>query len=216
MNTPRFLLARFGHEDDLLAAIRVVRDAGLSIEDAFTPYAVHGIERALGLRPSRLTWVCFLAGLGGAGLMLLFQAWTSAVDWPLNVGGKPLDSLPAFVPITFEAGVLCAGLGSVLALLVRCRLRPGKKAILPGPGVTDDRFYLVVRLRDASFDATDVERILRPCGLETVEERIGEGAVSGSRARSRDSCCSGSRWRSSPTSRWRRTPNAATSSTPPT
>ena len=174
MTTPRYVMARFGHEADLLAAVGAARGAGLVLEDAYTPYAVHGLEHAMGLRPSRLAWVCLFGGLCGAGLMLLLEYWTSAQDWPINVGGKPFDSLPAFVPIAFEAAVLCAGLGSVLALFVRCKLWPGKTAVLPAPGVTDDQFVLVVRIRDASFDAEDVERLLAPHGLTGCEERIGQ------------------------------------------
>jgi len=177
VTTTRFVLARFGHEADLMAAVGAARAAGLALEDAYTPYAVHGIERAMGLRPSRLTWVCFLAGLAGAGLMLLFEYWTSAIDWPINVAGKPFDSLPAFIPITFEAAVLCAGLGSVLALFLRCRLWPGKKPYLPAAGVTDDQFVLVVRLVDAAHDAEDVRRLLEPHGLRGCAERIGEGGA---------------------------------------
>ena len=171
--TPRYVIARFGHEDDLVAAIRQTRAAGLEIQDAYTPYAVHGIERAMGLRPSRLTWVCFLCGLAGVGLMLYFEFWSSAVDWAINVAGKPFDSLPAFVPIAFEAAVLCAGLGSVLALFLRCGLYPGKKPDLPAPGITDDQFALVVRLRDASFGFEDVKRLLASHGMTDCDERIG-------------------------------------------
>jgi hypothetical protein len=138
------MIAVFDNETDLLAATRATRDAGCEIVDVFTPYAVHGLDEAMGLRPSRLGWVCFLAGAAGAALALWAQYWTSAVDWPLNVGGKPFNSLPAFVPVIFELCVLFAALGVVLALLVRCGLRPGRRAVVP-PGVTDDRFVLVAR-----------------------------------------------------------------------
>ena len=88
--------------------------------------------------------------------MLWFQWWTSAVSWPLNVGGKPWNSLPAFVPIIFEGMVLAAGLGTVFALLVVARLRPGKKMMPIIPGVMDDRFALLVEETDATFDATAI------------------------------------------------------------
>ncbi len=72
----RVLLATFAHEDDLLAATTAVRELGLSIVDAFTPYAVHGLDQAMGLKPSRLTWVCFICGMTGALGMLWFQHWS--------------------------------------------------------------------------------------------------------------------------------------------
>ena len=119
----RTLVAVFEHEADLLRAVVAVRAADLRIGDVHTPYAVHGLDRALGWRPSRLSWACAFSGLAGAIFMLWFQWWTSAVSWPLNVGGKPWNSLPAFVPIIFEGMVLAAGLGTVCAMLVVARYR---------------------------------------------------------------------------------------------
>jgi len=145
----RRLTAVFESEEGILAATREARAQGYDVLDVFTPYPVHGMDEALGIRPSRLTWVCFACGAVGALFALWFQHWTSAVDWPINVGGKPFDSLPAWIPIAFEITVLCASLGVVLALFVRCRLWPGKHAERPAPGVMDDRFALVVELRGA-------------------------------------------------------------------
>jgi len=164
--------ATFAREQDLLAATRAAREAGLRIVDAHTPYAVHGLDAAMGLRPSRLTWVCFLAGATGLALALLFQYWTSATDWPINVGGKPFDSLPAFIPVAFEVTVLFAGLGAVAALLLRCGLRPGRTAILPAPGVTDDRFALIVASHGAAHAPDEIEALLghhRPVAIERSE-----------------------------------------------
>ena len=149
---------------------------------------------ALGWRPSRLSWACALCGLAGAVFMLWFQPWTSAVSWPLNVGGKPWNSLPAFVPIIFEGMVLAAGLGMVFALLVVARLRPGKKTLPIVPGVLDDRFALVVEETDATFDPAAVGEMLRDYHAVEVEERIlvGDspsireaGGTAGSRSRRR-------------------------------
>jgi len=151
------LLALFDDETALLEATRTVRAAGVAIEDAYTPYAVHGLDDAMGLRRSRLTWVCFLAGAMGATIAISFQVWTSAVSWPLNVGGKPFASIPAFVPVTFELTVLCAALISAAAFLFRSRLFPGQRAT-PLPRVTDDRFALVVA------DGPDARRLLRAAG----------------------------------------------------
>ncbi len=102
----RVLLATFEHEDDLLAAAKPCGRKGYAFVDAFTPYAVHGLDRAMGLKPSRLTWVCFACGMLGALGMLWFEHWTASVDWALDVGGKPWNSLPSDVPVAFEAAVL--------------------------------------------------------------------------------------------------------------
>jgi hypothetical protein len=139
----RPFVAYFTREQDVLAATGAVRKSGLAIRDVFTPYAVHGLEGAMGLRRSRLSHVCFFAGLTGLTTMLFFAWWTSAVAWPLNVGGKPFASIPAFVPVTFEFTVLCAALVTVTALFAVAKLWPGRTADTL-PGVTDDRFALVL------------------------------------------------------------------------
>jgi hypothetical protein len=155
----RVLVGSFTTEEDVLGAARAAREHGFRIADAYTPYAVHGLDRAMGLRPSRLPWVCFVCGLLGAGLKLGFQFWSMALDWPMNVGGKPWNALPAYVPITFEVMVLLAGLGVVLAFLLRCRLFPGKTAAPPVRGVTNNRFVLVLDLPEDAFDASVARRL---------------------------------------------------------
>lgn len=170
----RVLVAVFEQEADLVRAVAAVRAADLTIRDVYTPYAIHGMDRALGWRPSRLSWVCAFCGLAGAVFMLWFQQWTSAVSWPLNVGGKPWNSLPAFVPIIFEGMVLAAGLGTVFALMVVTRLRPGKKTLPIVPGVLDNRFALVIDETDATFDAAAVGDMLRGYHTVEIEERILE------------------------------------------
>ena len=171
--TDRLFLATFDHEDDLLAAAAAVRSKGLCIVDAFTPYAVHGLDRAMGLKPSRLTWVCFVCGMIGVLGMLWFEHWSASVDWAIDVGGKPWNSLPSDVPVAFEAAVLLAGFGSVFALLAVSRLFPGKRPRFVSPRVTDDRFVLVIDEQDATFDADVVANFLATFHVIETEERIG-------------------------------------------
>lgn len=168
----RILLATFEHEDDLLAATQSVRDQGYKILDAFTPYAVHGLERAMGLRPSRLTWVCFICGMTGALGMLWFEHWTASITWKIDVGGKPWNSLPSDVPVAFEAAVLLAGFGSVFALFAVSRLFPGKKARVIDPRVTDDRFVLMIDQTNAAFDVSAITHLLSEFHAVAVEEKV--------------------------------------------
>lgn len=167
----RILLAAFRQEEDLLNAVRAVRAGGGTIVDVYSPYAVHGLSELLDWRPSRLTWACGLCGAAGALFMLWFQFWTSAVNWPLNVGGKPFQSLPAFVPVIFEAMVLCGAFGTVLAFFLVARLRPGKQVSLIRERVTDDRFALLVEQTDAAFDVQQMSALLAECRAEQIEER---------------------------------------------
>ena len=89
----RFLLGFFEDEDDVMGATRALRASGFRIADIYAPYAVHGLDKAMGLKPSRLPWICFALGLAGAAFKVWFEIWTSATDWPINVGGKPFNSL---------------------------------------------------------------------------------------------------------------------------
>jgi ActD protein len=170
----RLLIGTFEHEDDILNATKAVRKDGYRIVDVYAPYAVHGLDRAMGLRPSRLPWVCFLLGLLGAGAKVWFEFWTTASDWPVNVGGKPWNSLPAFIPITFEVMVLFAGLSTVFAFFLVSRLRPGRKAKLIVEGVTNDRFALVLEQVDAAFSVDAVCALLERYNVISVEEQLEE------------------------------------------
>ena len=171
----RVLLATFSHEDDLLAATRALRGKGLHIVDAFTPYAVHGLDGAMGLKPSRLTWVCFICGMTGALGMLWFEHMAASVWWPIDVGGKPWNSLPSDVPVAFEAAVLLAGFGSVFALFGVSRLFPGKKSRPTYARTTDDQFVLVIDQTDASFDVDSVQELLAGFNAVDVREHVEEG-----------------------------------------
>ncbi len=174
--THRLFIGTFDNEYDALDAIRASRRHGYKIVDVFGPYAVHGVDEAMGLSPSRLPWVVFIMGLAFAVFKVWFEFWTTAVDWPINVGGKPFNSLPAFVPVTFEMMVLGAGITAVLTFLIVCRLYPGKRAVVPVPGVTDDRFAVVLEQTDSTFDPVEVTRMFSGHNAVAVEEQItGEG-----------------------------------------
>lgn len=167
----RIYVAGFAEEQDLLQAVAAVRKREWPIVEAYTPYPVHGLDEAMGLRRSRLSAACFVCGLLGTILALSFQFWTTAWDWPLNIGGQPWNSLPAFVPVMFEMMVLCGGLGLVLAWLVRCRLYPGKQPQLLLQGETDNRFVLVLRNAPQDRETSDILNLLRNCGAVHLEER---------------------------------------------
>jgi len=145
-------------DEQIKRAVSDLQRAGYTVDDVHTPYAVHGLEKVARIGPTRLGWACAIGGLTGAALILLFQSWTSSVDWGIDVGGKPLNSIPAFIPVTFEVGVLLAAAATVLTFLVRSRLWPGKRAP-QADGTSDDRFVVVVRADNAAFERGGAERI---------------------------------------------------------
>jgi hypothetical protein len=163
----------FEREADVVAATREARGEGHTIADVFTPYPVHGLSEAMGLAPSWLSAVALALGLAGAGFAVWLQRWTSIVSWPLNVGGRPFDSLPAFVPVIFEMGVLVAGVGTVITFLLARRLLPGRTAVLPHGRVTDDRFVLELD-EGANLDSSRAALLFRRHHAVEIEERQSE------------------------------------------
>ena len=168
-----FLVTTFLSPDNLVNAVRALRAESFRIYDVYTPYPVHNLDRAMGIRRSRLPWVTVAAGGCGLLLGLLLQFYT-IVDWPLNVGGKPDNSTLAFVPVTFELTVLLGGLATVGALLLRTRLYPGRRPCLPVAAVTDDTFALVLWKRVPHFDTLRARQLLEENGAAQIEERTME------------------------------------------
>jgi hypothetical protein len=163
-------VATFSNEHNLREAVRRLRAHGFRIHDAYTPYPVHGLSELMGIRRSRLPIVSLAAAVLGLGLALGFQFYAAAFDWPLNVGGKPANSTLAFVPITFEITILCAGLATAAAFLVRSRLVPGAPPLLFAEGTTEDVFALVLRRRDA-FDVGEARRLLLESGARQITSK---------------------------------------------
>lgn len=159
----RAVLALYDDPDRLLNAAAVAREHGFRDMDAFTPYAVHGLSEVLGIRKSWIPYVTLVMGLTGAALGLTFEIWTSAVDWPLIVGGKPFVSLPAFIPITFESGVLIGGTMTLTALLLACGLPNLGKPILDR-NLTNDRFGLYVPEYGPDWNEERIFSVLRKTG----------------------------------------------------
>lgn len=160
----------FGDEAAFLGAARAASAAGVAAIDAATPYPVHGLDPLLGIAPSRLPYVTLVAGaLGGAGGLAL-QFWASRTDWPIDVGGRPWNSWPAFVPVAFELTILCAALATVAAFVVRARLgrRPDPPRV--AARATDDRFTLYVRRAPTGLGGEDPGDFLRRHGAVAVSE----------------------------------------------
>jgi mono/diheme cytochrome c family protein len=170
-------VAVFESPDDLLDAVERAREAGFTRLDTVSPYPIHGIDGILGARPSRLGYVAAAAGLIATGAAKTAQWWTSAVDYPLNIGGSPLFSLPAFVPVTFELMVLFASLASVVGMLaVFNRLPQYGNGLLRSKSIKDltcDKFGLVVDASDPSFQADSAAELGGPraVGVELLYRR---------------------------------------------
>ncbi len=165
------IVAAFETPEALLHALRELRRRGYRRLDAFTPHPVKGIEEAMGLRRSMLTWYVFPVGIFGAAFAYLVQLYCNAYDSPLNVGGRPLNSAPAFIPITFESGVLAASLGGCFVFLLLTGLPRLYTPVADVDGferASIDRFFAGVDDRDPQFDVDELDRLLRDLGAVSV------------------------------------------------
>ena len=169
----KFMVGTFQDSGSLIRAVRSVRAHNFRIYDVYAPYPVHDLDQAMGLRRTRLPWITALAGTLALSFAIAFQFYTMVLDWPLNVGGKPDNSTLAFVPICFELTVLIGGLATFAALLFRARLYPGKKERLCAPGITNDRFALVLRADRTHFDAARAVNVLEASGADDIQEMEG-------------------------------------------
>ena len=161
-----FMVGVFSDPDTILHAAEEANRHGWRGLDMITPYPLHGSEKALGLKMSWVPWVTLIMGLAGGLGGLSLEGWTSAVAWPLNVGGKSYFSWPAFIPITFESGILIGGISTFIAMLVASKL-PKKKPVILDERFSDDKFGLVIPLHDGMRD-TDIADFLRRVGAEEV------------------------------------------------
>jgi hypothetical protein len=166
------LVAEFGTSEELLRAIADLRALGYTRLDAFTPYPIKGAAEALGLPRSRLNWLVFVFGIGGAGLAYLLQWFCNAYDYPLNVGGRPLHSAPTFIPIAFEMGVLCAAVSGIVLFFIAAGLPELYSPVFDVEGferASLDRFWLGVDERDPAFDSEALTRALAESGAIRVD-----------------------------------------------
>jgi hypothetical protein len=162
-----FILAIFNDEEDLIKGAEKARDKNITIYDFYTPFPVHGLDELLGIKRSILPYVTFGAGATGLAVALGLQIWTSAIDWPTVIGGKPFISIPAFIPISFELTVLFAAHTTVLAFLVINKLFPGQKPVIFHPDQTDHKFVMAIEKEQADLD--ELSTLLKSHGAEDVQ-----------------------------------------------
>jgi hypothetical protein len=166
------LLAEFSSAEDLVHACAKVRDEGFDRWDAHTPFPVHGLDKAMGLRRSMVSLFVLVMGLSGAAFGMLMQWWVSAEAYALVVSGKPFFSWPAFVPIMFECGVLGGASGAVLGFLIMSRLPRHHHALFNSERfaqVTDDKFFISIEADDPRYDSARTPQLLRDLGADHVE-----------------------------------------------
>ena len=150
--------ALYDDDDVLLNAVKEIREHKHHIEEIYTPFPVHGLDKAMGLEGTRIAIMAFIYGCIGLGVAITMINFIMIEDWPQNIGGKPsftfLANLPAFVPVIFEMIVFFAAHLMVITFYMRSRLWPFKKAENPNPLTTDDKFLIEVELNGNEKELT--------------------------------------------------------------
>lgn len=177
MNPPSLygLMAEFENPEDLLAAAHRAREEGYRRMDAFTPFPVHGLAEAIGFHRTGVPLIVLIGGIIGCVGGFLLQYYISVIAYPLNVGGRPLNSWPAFLPVTFEMAILVAALSAVVGMLVLNGLPMPYHPVFNVPRfrlATRSEFFLCIEATDAKFDREATKRFLEsldPRGVYEVE-----------------------------------------------
>lgn len=165
------LLAEYDSPHAVFSACEKIRDSGFKCFDSYTPFPVHGLDKAMGLGPSYLPWFVLIAGTTGATLAMFFMIWCSVYDYPLNIGGKPVFSIPAFIPITFEVTVLFSGLTAVFGMFVLNKLPTFHHPLFNIKNfarATDDTFFVLIESRDKMYERQKVSEFLKNTGAKSV------------------------------------------------
>ena len=164
------VLGHFCEPADALAAAAKVRDAGWKHFDFLTPFPIHGMEEAMGQKRSWIPWVTLVLALCGILFAQGLQNYVMVFDWPMNFGGKPHAAWPSYIPITFEAMVFWAALGSALVAIVAGKIDtiPQPPPMLVKTGATVDRFVLWISATDPKWNAAEAEAFVKSLGAHGV------------------------------------------------
>lgn len=157
------MVAEFDSPERLLAAAKKARAAGYRKLEGYSPFPVHGLAEALDFNDNRLPWIIFGCGVAGALAGLSLQYYVSVLDYPLNVGGRPLFSWPHFIPVTFECTVLLAAFGAVFGMFALNGLPRPHHPIFNAPDflrASQDRFFLAIEARDPMYDPKETRKFL--------------------------------------------------------
>lgn len=173
MAKKKFVVACFDDEKVLFPAVKKVRLAGYKIHDVYTPFPMHGLDHALGLRETSLHTAGFIYGITGTSIALGGMSWIFTSDWPLNIDGKPHFPLPAFIPITFETTVLLSAVGMVLTFCYLCQLAPFVKKHHFHPRATDDLFVMAIECTSKT-NVEDLQNFLSNAGAVEVNVQLAE------------------------------------------
>lgn len=169
---PVMALAEFDTVDEVMHAAEKVRDRGYRSWDVYTPYPVHGMDAAMGLKDSHLGWIVLCCGLTGVTLAILMMQWMNGYDYPVIIGGKPADAIPSMVPIMFELTVLLSSFGAVFGMLGLNKLPQHHHPVFFSDrfeSCSDNKFFISIEAEDPKFDKDSTAKFLQSLHASHVE-----------------------------------------------
>jgi len=176
MTKQRFVYGLYNDDDAMIKGIKELQAKGVKVNDAYSPFPVHGLENVLGIKWTRLAICAFLYGLTGLMLAMLAINYFMVNDWPMNIGGKPnfsfVENMPAFIPIIFEFTVLSAAHGMAITYFLRNMTLPGLPARNPHPRTTDDHFAIeIAPEQNGTFDLETLKDEIKNTGVVEIFEK---------------------------------------------
>ena len=169
MEASKVIHAIYTDDDVLMSAVKRVKAERHHIEEIYTPFPVHGLDKVMGLAPTRIAIASFMFGCVGLIVSIVMMSYIMIEDWPQNIGGKPsfsyIENMPAFVPIMFEMTVFFAAHLMVITFYLRSRMWPFKKAENPDVRTTDDHFLMEIAVHG---NASELESLLKETGAVEI------------------------------------------------
>ena len=167
------VMGEFSTPEDLLAATKKTREAGYKHVEAYTPFPVEGLSEAVGFRWTAVPLLTLMGGVGGGLTGFGLQYWVAAITYPINIGGRPLNSWPAFIPVTFELTVLGASIFAVFGMLALNKLPQPYHPVFNVERfaqASTDKFFLCIEARDPKFDLVETSKFLQSLHAQHVNE----------------------------------------------
>ena len=166
------LLAEYDNPGKLMKAAKLVNRAGYTKFDAHSPFPIHGMDEAMGLKESKLGWIVLSHALAGFSGGLLLQVWAASIAYPINIGGRPFANIPAFVPVTFELTILLSAFAAVFGMLFLNNLPKHHHSLFNSENferVTDDKFFICIEAEDGMYAEEETQKFLKETGASRVE-----------------------------------------------
>lgn len=167
------LLAEYANPGKLMKATKLVNRAGYTKFDAHSPFPIHGMDEAMGLKESKLGWIVLSHALAGFGGGIALQVWAASIAYPINIGGRPFANIPAFVPVTFELTILLSAFAAVFGMLFLNNMPKHHHSLFNSTNfgrVTDDKFFICIESEDGMYSEEETKKFLEETGAVRVEK----------------------------------------------